>query len=97
VKFAIYAESGAHWTNAKLQRQAYIRRRFYAVVLACFMLCGCIIWPSPQYANVRAWHEASGWWIVTWEVWGVEYHCQTEDRASALILDALLWMKGRDQ
>jgi hypothetical protein len=95
MKFAIYAESGAHWTNAKLQRQAYIRRRFYGVILVCFALCGCVIWPSPQYANVQAWHEDSGWWIITWENWGIEDHVQTENRASALTLESLLYARGR--
>jgi len=94
VKLAIYAESGAHWTNARLQRSAYLRRRGLAVVVWCLLLCGCAAWPNLAYEFTGCYREG-GEWIVTWKTFGVERHVRTSDYGSAMILDAVLWARGR--
>jgi hypothetical protein len=93
MKLAIRTERG-YWTNARLQRTAYLRRRYYAVVVVCMLLCGCAVWPSPQYGLVQM-VRGDGEWFVFFQVWGREYHVSTPDRDAAVLIDALLWSKGR--
>jgi hypothetical protein len=93
VRLAIRLDTGT-WTNARLQRRAYIRRRFYAVAVVCLLLTSCPVWVSPMYEFVGMYYEG-GEWVVTWRTWGEDRHVRTPDYASAAMIDAILWGKGR--